>query len=58
MGNINQNDIYRFFKDMPRDMQIEVINKMQRQAKKPPDSKVVEFEQVGKEVVQHLGAVR
>lgn len=37
MGNINQNDIYRFFKDMPRDMQIEVINKMQRQIKKPPD---------------------
>lgn len=37
MENSNRNDVIQFFKDMPRDMQIEAINKMQRQAKKPPD---------------------
>ena len=33
----NRNDVINFFKDMPQKMQIETINKMQRQIKKPPD---------------------
>lgn len=42
----NRNDVIKFFRDMPQQMQIEIINKMQRQIKKPPDSKPVEIEQV------------
>lgn len=42
----NRNDVIKFFRDMPQQMQIEIINKMQRQIKKPPDSKSVEIEQV------------
>ena len=42
----NRNDVIKFFRDMPQQMQIEEINKMQRQIKKPPDSKPVEIEQV------------
>lgn len=38
MENSNRDDVYQFFKDMPQEMQIEAINKMQRQPKKPPDS--------------------
>lgn len=34
----NRNDVINFFKDMPQQMQIETINKMQRQIKKPPDT--------------------
>lgn len=34
----NRNDVIKFFRDMPQQMQIETINKMQRQIKKPPDS--------------------
>ena len=42
----NQNDIYNFFKDMPTNQQQEAISKLNRQIKKPPDSKPVEIEQV------------
>lgn len=39
MENItNRNDVINFFRDMPQQMQIETINKMQRQIKKPPDT--------------------
>lgn len=34
----NRNDVINFFRDMPQQMQIETINKMQRQIKKPPDT--------------------
>ena len=34
----NRNDVINFFKDMPQQMQVETINKMQRQIKKPPDT--------------------
>ena len=34
----NRNDVIKFFRDMPQQMQIETINKMQRQIKKPPDT--------------------
>ena len=34
----NRNDIYNFFKDMPTNQQQEVISKLNRQIKKPPDS--------------------
>ena len=38
MENItNRSDIYNFFKDMPEHMQQEVINKLNKQIKKPPD---------------------
>lgn len=33
----NLNDVIKFFRDMPQQMQIEAISKMQRQIKKPPD---------------------
>lgn len=36
-NNTNRNDVIKFFRDMPQQMQIEMINKMQRQIKKPPD---------------------
>ena len=38
MENINQNDVVRFFEDMPTNQQQEVISKLNRQIKKPPDS--------------------
>lgn len=38
MENINRNDVVRFFEDMPKEMQQEVINKLNKQIKKPPDS--------------------
>ena len=34
----NRNDIYNFFKDTPEQMQQEVIDKLNKQIKKPPDS--------------------
>lgn len=37
-NNTNRNDVINFFRDMPQQMQIETINKMQRQIKKPPDT--------------------
>lgn len=37
-NNTNRNDVIKFFRDMPQQMQIETINKMQRQIKKPPDT--------------------
>ena len=37
MENSNRNDVVNFFKDMPPKMQIQTINKMQQQIKKPPD---------------------
>lgn len=33
----NRNDVIKFFRDMPQQLQIQTINKMQRQIKKPPD---------------------
>ena len=33
----NRSDIYKFFKDMPEQMQQEGINKLNKQIKKPPD---------------------
>ena len=33
----NRNDAINFFRDMPQEMQIEIIEKMKRDAKKPPD---------------------
>ena len=37
MENVYRNDIHQFFKDMPIEMQQEVIDKLNRQIKKPPD---------------------
>ena len=33
----NRNDAINFFRDMSQEMQIEIIEKMKRDAKKPPD---------------------
>ena len=44
MENINRNDIYNFFKDMPTNQQQEVISKLNKQIKKPPDSNESESE--------------
>ena len=46
MENVYRNDIYQFFKDMPTNQQQEAICKLNKQIKKPPDSKPVEIEQV------------
>ena len=46
MENINRNDIYQFFKDMPIEMQQEVIGKLNKQIKKPPDHDESESEVV------------
>lgn len=40
----NRNDIHQFFKDMPIEMQQEVIDKLKKQIKKPPDSDESESE--------------
>ena len=37
MENVYRNDIHQFFKDMPIEMQQEVICKLKKQIKKPPD---------------------
>lgn len=42
MENSNRNDVYKFFKDMPLEMQLEIISKNKKKVKKPPDSKLVE----------------
>lgn len=44
MENSNRSDIYNFFKDMPEAMQIEAIEKMQQQIKKPPDTNADQLE--------------
>lgn len=46
MENSNRNDIHQFFKDMPIEMQQEVINKLNKQIKKPPDSYQKELQEV------------
>ena len=40
----NRNDIHQFFKDMPTNQQQEVISKLNKQIKKPPDSDESESE--------------
>lgn len=37
MENVYRSDIYQFFKDMPTNQQQEVISKLNKQIKKPPD---------------------
>ena len=44
MENSNRNDVVRFFKDMPIEMQQEVISKLNKQIKKPPESDESESE--------------
>ena len=44
MENSNRNDVVRFFEDMPIEMQQEVIDKLNKQIKKPPDSDESESE--------------
>ena len=46
MENVHRNDIHQFFKDMPIEMQQEVIDKLNKQIKKPPDSDESESEVV------------
>ena len=46
MENVYRNDIHQFFKDMPIEMQQEVICKLKKQIKKPPDSNRIENEAV------------
>ena len=46
MENVYRNDIHQFFKDMPIEMQQEVIGKLNRQIKKPPDHDESESEVV------------
>ena len=46
MENSNRSDIHQFFKDMPEQMQQEVINKLNKQIKKPPDSYQKELQEV------------
>lgn len=47
MENItNRNDVINFFRDMPEQMQQEVIDKLNKQIKKPPDSYQKELQEV------------
>ena len=46
MENVYRNDIHQFFKDMPIEMQQEVIGKLNKQIKKPPDHDESESEVV------------
>ena len=46
MENVYRNDIYQFFKDMPTNQQQKVIDKLNRQIKKPPDHDESESEVV------------
>ena len=46
MENVHRNDIHQFFKDMPEQMQQEVIDKLNKQIKKPPDSHQKELQEV------------
>lgn len=55
MENVHRNDIHQFFKDMPIEMQQEVIDKLNKQIKKPPDH---DAEVLESEVVQNLEAIR
>lgn len=36
MENVHRNDVYKFFKDMPIEMQLEIISKNKQRIKKPP----------------------
>lgn len=42
----NRNDVHQFFKDMPIEMQQEVINELNKQIKKPPDCNLEELQEV------------
>lgn len=55
MENVHRNDIHQFFKDMPIEMQQEVIDKLNKQIKKPPDH---DAEVLESEVVQYLATMR
>ena len=46
MENVHRNDIHQFFKDIPEQMQQEVINKLNKKIKKPPDSYQKELQEV------------
>ena len=46
MENVHRNDIHQFFKDMPEHMQQEVIDKLNKWIKKPPDSHQNELQEV------------
>lgn len=46
MENVHRSDIHHFFKDTPKEMQQEVINKLNKQMKKPPDSYQKELQEV------------
>ena len=54
----NRNDVNHFFKDMPREMQIEAINKLQSQIKKPPEPTDIRVGQSESEVIHYLGTIR
>ena len=47
----NRNDIYNFFKDMPTNQQQEVISKLNRQIKKPPEPTDINVGQSESEVI-------
>ena len=55
MENSNRSDIHQFFKDMPEQMQHEVIDKLNKQIKNPPDH---DAEVLESEVIQNLEAIR
>ena len=57
-NTINRNDVNQFFKDMPKEMQIEAINKLQSQIKKPPELTDINAGQSESEVVQNIEAIR
>ena len=44
MENVYRNDFHQFFEDMPIEMKQEVIDKLNKQIKKPPDSDESESE--------------
>ena len=58
MENVYRNDIYNFFKDMPTNQQQEVISKLNRQIKKPPEPTDINVGQSESEVVHNLAAMR
>lgn len=52
MENVHRNDIHQFFKDMPIEMQQEVIGKLNKQIKKPPELTDINVGQSESEVIQ------
>ena len=46
MENVYRSDIYQFFKDMPTNQQQKVIDKLNKQIKKPPEMKEAEKKEV------------